>query len=239
MPRTRKPIPDLDKRLKKIFADVLDVMNPAEAARELRLPERTLRTWLDGKSTPGSAELLPFAVAGINLHWLLTGEGSMMLAAERPAVTVVSSRPLPEGVERDLFAVPILADASGAGNPQAIRDDAIEGWGVIHTRWCPPQHELAAVFVPISGDSMKPTIPDGSLVLVDTAATDLDSLLGHPVLIRTDDGLITARRLFRAIDGQWAGIPDNPTLDNPPICIEDVDGNKVIGRIRSVHAEVK
>ena len=60
----------------------------ARFARKCGLNEGTLRKYLMGEATPGVDKLLRIAkVAGVNLHWLATGEGAQSAAAGWDSVT--------------------------------------------------------------------------------------------------------------------------------------------------------
>jgi transcriptional regulator with XRE-family HTH domain len=74
------------------FATRLKAMigkNPASRfARKCGLNEATLRKYLMGEAIPGADKLLRIAqVAGVNLHWLATGESNQSVAAEWDIVT--------------------------------------------------------------------------------------------------------------------------------------------------------
>ena len=236
MPPRRKSIPDLEKRLEKISLEMLKAANPSEAARILGLPERTYRNWMGGQA-PSSPELLAFADLGVNLNWLLTGDGPMMLAdIAPPQIVVRHSGEIPVGDIVNLVTVPILDDPVAAGRPLAVREARAEDIAVVHRRWCP--HPGDSFMVRIEGDSMEPTIPNASLVLVDTADREHKALIGQPVLLWHEGG-VSAKRLYRCDRDTWIGVPDNLTKDNRPRILREEEGDAVIGRIRSVHAEVK
>ncbi len=75
-----------------LFATRLKSMigkNPASRfARKCGLNEGTLRKYLMGEATPGVDKLLRISqVAGVNLQWLVTGEGAQSTAAVWDSVT--------------------------------------------------------------------------------------------------------------------------------------------------------
>ncbi len=171
---------------------------------------------------------------GVNAQWLLTGEGSEEM--EHPVIEIVG----PEEVGQctsEFVAVPLLDDAVAAGEPREVREAHQEGWGIVHRNWIP--HPAASVMVRVKGDSMEPTIPDGSLVVVDTSETEPGLLVRRAVLIIKHGGGATVKRLHRGERESWVGIPDNLTADNQPISLDFRDGDRIAGRIRSVHAKVE
>ena len=85
-----------------------------------------------------------------------------------------------------------------------------------------------------------PGIPDGAIVTIDKSYRSAESSLGKVVAIyiaETEE--VTLRRLQRdgARPKRYIGVPDNMTLQNHPVAIEQED--RIIGRVVSVHALVK
>jgi transcriptional regulator with XRE-family HTH domain len=52
--------------------------NQTQAAKELNVAPKTLNSVILGHSKPGYKVLEPLARLGVNINWLLTGEGEMM-----------------------------------------------------------------------------------------------------------------------------------------------------------------
>ena len=57
-------------------------------------------------------------------------------------------------------AIPLVVDPVAAGESVVIEDKNIESFVIIHSRWVPPGRVTA---VRVKGDSMLPTLPEGSL----------------------------------------------------------------------------
>lgn len=153
-----------------------------------------------------------------------------------PGVRIVSIREIPKGLKAsEFYALPLLDDAVAAGTPREIEDAHVEGVCVIHRHWCPNPRE--SVFVRVKGDSMEPTIPEGAFVCIDAAVHDVAEMLGRVVVIVVEGFGATIKRLQRTERGELVGIPDHLTPDNRPINIKE--GDRIVGLVRSVHAEVK
>jgi len=150
-------------------------------------------------------------------------------------VMIVSTRDIQPGQSTEFYALPLLDDPVAAGEPREVRDRHVSGYCIVHRNWCP--HLAESVFLRVKGDSMIPTIPDGAFVCLDLSECDPTSLAGRVVLIVTHDGEATIKRLRRTNRGEWVGIPDNLSDANRPIYI--MEGDRVVGLVRSVHAEVK
>lgn len=51
-----------------------------EASTKFHMPLTSWKSYEKGPSEPGSGALTGLATGGVNIHWLLTGEGEMLLA---------------------------------------------------------------------------------------------------------------------------------------------------------------
>lgn len=94
-----------------------------------------------------------------------------------------------------------------------------------------------AVIVTVKGHSMDPTLPDGAVILVNTAAKTVSN--GKIYAFRRD-GALFVKRMSRASDGGYLATSDNPDRDQFPdmlIPAFDIDF-EVIGRALWVGAKL-
>lgn len=232
-----KAISDFARRLAELAATN---GGKAKLARILGWHPTTLSAYLHGRREPGMEVLRTIArKAKCSIAWLVDGKGTMFESPTiSPTVNVVQTQGKHIGdVAGDLIAIPILRDASAAGPGRVIRDDDVEGIGVIYRGWCP--HPEKTDYVRVSGDSMLPTLPDGCLVTIDKSEVEPQSLKGQVVAVwLADRDEVTIKRLrYDAGRKVWKAIPDNITETNLPFDLTGKD--RVIGKVRSVHAEVK
>lgn len=173
-------------------------------------------------------------------HWLITGEGEiyrqMMPVTFAPVIHIESlarySAKLSRDFEGKLFcSIPLLADPIAAGNPMAIAEDNIEGVVLMHQAWCSNPEMTRAIRV--KGDSMHPTIPDESIVILDTTCVDPKDLDGHVVAVRKGDDC-SVKRLELAERGTVICRPDNPA--HRSVVLQE--GDAILGQVISVHAKV-
>ena len=78
--------------------------------------------------------------------------------------------------------------------------------------------------ISVSGDSMEPTLPDGSSILVDRASTELRD--GAIFVVQSGEGLAVKR--VRAMNDVWILVDDNPARSPVPLDLSDI----VIGEVR-------
>jgi len=173
-------------------------LTQADMARAVGVTQSSIAAYeADQRRPPLPVALALEHVFRLNHVWLLEGKGQRLVAARpaRPAI-VTSPRELRELERREgtdrYHAVPYLRDAAAAG-AGLIMDDQVEGYCVIHQRVAP--HPETIRCVRIRGDSMAPTLTDGSIVAVDTTPVPLRNLEGRVVCSRTAEATVVIKRL--------------------------------------------
>lgn len=194
------------------------------------------------------------AGTGVDLQWLLTGhaEGTEVgKAAEAPAdYTATPDRALLDALaerlgratpeirwigDRDAVnalegeaayqAVPFAEDAATAG-AGAVMDDQIGGYVMMHESVM-RDAVGEVVCVRVAGDSMEPTLTDGSIVAVDRGRRDPHQAHGRIVLARGEDGVVLKR--WRRRDDHVMLESDNPEHRPIVLCPHMVDEHTLIG----------
>ena len=120
--------------------------------------------------------------------------------------------------------------AAGAGSHVDLEQGI--GWIWFHRPWLRQRGLVASrcKVLGVLGDSMEPTLPDHSSILVDTSQRQRRR--GGIFVVRTNDGLVV-KRAGRDARGRWTLVSDNPdkrawpTLDWP-------DSAEIIGEVRWV-----
>jgi len=158
----------------------------------------------------------------INHEWLATGRGER-LAGVRPSLPVVVTDPRQlqrltrlEGHDQ-FYAVPYLRDPAAAGEG-LIMDEQVAGYCIIHRRVAPRPETIRCVR--ISGESMLPTLTDGSIVAVDITPIPRRALQGKIVCSRTADGGVVIKRL--RVRGHYALLlsDSEDQQRHPPIVVD-------------------
>lgn len=117
--------------------------------------------------------------------------------------------------------------------------DAAAGHIAVSRHWL-RQHNLSAgncAMVRVCGDSMSPTVPDGSWVLIDAAETQV---VREGVFAFSREGEAFIKR-FVPVGGGETGSPkaliivsDNPAIPPETVTGHDLNSLRVVGRVRSV-----
>ena len=117
--------------------------------------------------------------------------------------------------------------APAAGSGAAVYNERVTGWVPFRFDWLrahsiDPEHSN---IVPVSGDSMYPTLPDGCSILVDRKRREPHE--GRIYVMRTEDGLVV-KRLGRDAEGCWQVKSDNPDWKPKLLAY----GSEIVGEVR-------
>ncbi len=97
-----------------------------------------------------------------------------MVAGQK--ISSTSMEELPDGVAIPLLDARVHAAAQGLGPPPDLDAAKVKEILTAPLDWCANANTQALVGLKVVGDSMSPLIEDGSVIIVDTASTDLAKL---------------------------------------------------------------
>lgn len=163
---------------------------------------------------------------GVNLNWLLTGEGPMFIKKPR----WLEEREEQEALAKELGAilvepVPVLGYVP-AGFLTEIPEDAIIEWVQL-----PDIPKNSFVFI-ARGDSMSPIIRDGDYIVV---VPNKEIVSGNIVMYQNEWGEVSIKRLRRKNDKIYL-VPENPEY---PITEYDPQKHKIIGKVITAFRKLK
>lgn len=203
-------------------------------ARAMGVSPSAFRKWLRGEAEPSRERLIALAYAAkVSIAWLATGEGpEPSLAGPDSAIIRGRADPAQDAVNpRHFVLLPKRPEAAAAGAvtpaPPLPESEYIafrHDW--IRTAFHIDPDDL--IMETAVGESMKPTIQDGDLLLVDTT----DRTFRHfGIYVVEILGERLVKRVQRKLDGSLVLISDNATYEPdqvPPGLAKDVT---VIGRV--------
>ena len=163
---------------------------------------------------PGTLERISKQYPDLNKGWLLTGEGKMILTEDGTPKTKKGDVPF--------YDVDFAASYLDYYNDE--RQPAIDHYVNI------PQADGASMVCRASGESMAPTIPNGSHVIL-SEVTDFRWLdYGEIYALVASNGLRTIKRIRKNEDeSKLTLVPDNPDYD-----INEIDKQDVLRLFRVV-----
>ncbi len=173
-------------------------MNQTELAEGIGVTQSTVAAYEADERRPPLPVLLALEHRfRINHEWVLQDAGDPFVSAGATRPIITTSEEELEAIRRlegqdEYYAVPYLRDPAAAG-AGLIMEDQVEGYCVIHKRVAPHPEKLRCVR--IAGESMAPTLTDGSIVAVDITPLPLRAVEGKVVCSRTPDGGVVIKRL--------------------------------------------
>lgn len=212
-------------------------------SRKAGVPPSTLATYLSGEAEPKALRLARLAKAGnVTIHWLATGEGPME-EGHHVGEPVVAYGVRPEAIAalgelRDFVLVPRYDIEASAGPGRAVQRESEVGRVAFRKDWLRGRgvDPVDANIIRIVGDSMEPEIPDGALVLVDTAQERLGPDGIYVLLL---DGDVVAKRLQR--DLATGGVivhSENRRYSDQTLTAEQAENLHIIGRVIWIAKEI-
>jgi phage repressor protein C with HTH and peptisase S24 domain len=190
-----------------------------DVAEALHIPQATFATMKKRNSIPYE-EILEFcALKKISVNWLFFDQAVDMLKVET----------------EKFFHIRYFADIrASAGGGADVFDESYEmitiDTKIMHTMVGTGDRELEAIHV--DGESMEPTLKDGSIVFVDRSQTRLDK---EGIFIASTIAGLFIKRIRQRADGMIELISDNKNYAPEVLSPEEVAiVGKVVGNIESV-----
>ena len=199
-------------RLKK--ARKLAGLNQAELAQKIGVQQTSISDLERGKSKSTSFSTQIAHELGVSALWLATGKGEMNAGESSATANNVSMAPIPLRYYRD----PVISSVQAGKFAECV---------VPYPTGMEEQHESTdydakgpAFWLEVSGDSMtapagvRPSIPEGTLVLVDTG---IEATPGKLVVAQLDESNEATFKKYIVESGQKYLKPLNPAYPLIPI----------------------
>lgn len=201
-------------------------LKKVDLARRLEITSPSVSNYINGKTAMSDESLLAVSdLAGINIHWLVTGEGSKRLDEQCQCSP---------DAKKDTLEI-TMYDAEGGCGKEVInscvkesglisfsRDFARNQFGHIHN---------GLVCILASGESMTPTVNPGDMLVIDTTDTTLQRD-GSVYVIQIGDSTVV-KRLHRLPGDTIRIASDNPAAWTMDVKAEELEYKnlKIIGRV--------
>ncbi len=190
-----------------------------DVATALNIPQATFATMKQRDSIPYK-EILEFcALKKISVNWLFFDQAVDMLKAET----------------EKFFQVRYFADIrASAGGGAEIFDEQYENITldekIMHNMVGMGNTELEAIHV--DGESMEPTLQDGSIVFIDRTQTNINK---NGIFIASTTGGLFIKRIQQKADGMIELISDNSIYPPQAVHPDEITiVGKVVGNIESL-----
>ena len=194
---------------------------------------RTLTDWVSDKTEPRASSLAEICnVTGAKIDWLVTGEGGIFYAV--PEARNTTSQDLDSLDRPDFVTLPVYNEIRASAGPGATVPASEHADGVVafarpflRDQGANPDR---CSIIWARGTSMTPTIPDGSILVVDHSQIDVEN--GCIYVFNVCDRLLVKRARWR-MDGRLELVSDN-TAEGYPIETfgpSEADDLRVVGRV--------
>lgn len=231
---------DINSRLRMVRED--HGSSQAKFANLLGLPQSTYAQYeLNKRSVPDELKQ-QLAAMGIDIHWLVTGEGSMHKdqaagpAAKTPAMVVMepehASYNKNKGLaviskDEETIPIPLIRQKLSAGPGQLWGDDCFTDDVIaIPTRMVKRFQGYKLGAAEVRGDSMDPSLQNG-----DTVFFAEKMISGNGIYALSIDEEVYVKRLeFDPFEGTIRVISDNSKYD-PKLLPADTDRIRILGKI--------
>jgi phage repressor protein C with HTH and peptisase S24 domain len=207
-----------------MFAAVSRV-SQATIASKLGKSQPTVSAYFKGKSSPGAEDLAPLKELGLNLMWLLYGDGQMF--SDGPGSGTVGDGPgLSEFVLVPRYDVRVAAGAGSLVHSDQVVDHLAfkREWVVDRLKVKPDKLAL----VEIVGDSMEPTLSEGDLALVHVGERKLKD---GAVYVIQSGGELRVKRIAKRVDGSVLIKSDNSLYADEVISAVEAEQLRVLGQV--------
>lgn len=206
---------DVSRRVQQMLAN----QNLSRFAKSCGIAESTLRAYMNGSIPRFDAAVMIAHAAGASLHWLATGEGPMMIAAEAEAGDDDILAPPAGELRHPTVAEGVLRSG------QLVDDVLFRARYLRQVLEREPEDDF--FLVRVASDAMTPTLEPGDLCLVDARhARPRGS--GLYALHMSDS--IEVRRLDPRPDGLHL-IPDNHAYEAVVLPRERAQELDILGRV--------
>lgn len=203
----------------------------SDAANAAGVSSEQLNKWIKGTvKVPAEALRSLAAFTGVDFSWLVTGEGDM-LQAQRVGIQPLSTGGPADLDQPGMIAIPRYDEVrASAGLGSAPISETPTTRVAFEQRWLSDigVQPSSAVILAAQGDSMEPTIRNGSPLLVDTSKTEVKS--GFIYVIAVGDDLLV-KRVRRRLDGLVELISDNSAYAPETLGPDSLQQLRVIGRV--------
>ncbi len=193
---------------------------PAAFSLLTNISKNTLFPYLSSKSEPKASAMRAFSDVGISIDWLLTGQGEMLVAKNK---TITA--------DTDYTLLPRYDVTASAGGGSLIDGEHIKDKLSFNTKWLDRLglNLSNAALLNANGDSMEPTIKDGSVLLIKLNETEIKD--GSIYVIQIS-GQTFVKRLKRDLRGIKI-ISDNPNYEQQFLTYAELEDNPmtIAGRV--------
>ncbi len=214
---TKTPLAARLRDIRRVLGD-----QPREVfAKSLGVSEKTLGNYERGDNEPDASVLLAYKqIYGVDVSWLLTGDGPMF---SESAVAMEGA----DLVEVPLYDVQAAAGLGLTADEGTSPDKVAFSRAFLRSIGAVPEK---CIMLSAKGDSMLPSIPDGSYMIVDRSK---QQILDDLVYVFRVGPVLKVKRAYWRMDSDLELRSDNEAAGYPPeiVAQDRADELSVVGQV--------
>lgn len=181
----------------------------------------TIGNYERGDRVPDAAMIWRYREAsGVSADWILGGDGD-------PARVTLPTSP----TSPDMIRLPVYSEVLASAGPGALpTSELADGIMALDRRFLRDQgaipEQCAVIWA--RGDSMMPTIPDGSALVVDRSQVEIAD---GCIMVLNVAGSLLVKRVQRLISGEIRLVSDNRGYEPETLAPHMLDQVRVVGRV--------
>ncbi|WP_240664545.1 XRE family transcriptional regulator [Paenirhodobacter ferrireducens] len=203
----------------------------AAFAEGLEISKSTIAFYERGERTPDANVLRLYRDRhGVDMNWLISGEGEMFMpgsATDHAQYLANNDLNRPDFVRLPIYNEIQASAGPGATVPATEQADGVVAFARPFLRDLGATPDRCSI-IWARGDSMQPTIPDGSILVVDCSQTDVVN--GCIYVLNVDDDLLV-KRVRRRLDATIEIVSDNSMYPPESLRAEQLRHLRVVGRV--------
>lgn len=223
----------------------LGKINRNEMANFCKVSVAAIGQWINGRtnSLDSYTNARAAQYLGVNPYWL-AGDPRHAMLDDLDGISdnklIVSYRPVmaweaPDDLDPDAYIIIPHVDVKfSAGNgmildfePKSSGCGTAQTWEWVQKKKVIPKYLIE---VDINGDSMEPSIRDGSTVILDTSINTLEQIQPNKVYAIRYGNELKIKRLSRRYDGALIIDSDNPNYDREIVELNQLEHIGIIGK---------
>ena len=204
----------LGERLRELRGALTQV----EMAEKLGAHKNTLAAWERDERLPDAGALIKLLelFPKLNPNWLLMGRGT---------------REVSQPVDVGYVKAPCHQVESGADREALVVSEQVVDYVSFRMDWLQGVLGLSPktfTVIEVKGDSMRPTLGDGDIVVVDLQTTRIED---NAIYVIQFNGSLLVKRIQRKLDGSVVIRNDNPLYEPEILSSAQADDLNVFGRV--------
>ena len=239
---------EMGERINERMTD-LNLSNVA-VADFVGLSKVAVGKWRKGETEPTGTNLTKLVqILRTNAEWITTGNGQKDTPTEferdEPASDVIQRLTTSGADSSPLISIPYLDAQAACGLNGNINNDHPEVLGRYEiseeflARLGLPTDGEGLILIEADGDSMMPSIPDKTPLLVNTKECDFSSLVTGKVYVFCADGELLCKRIYRNLDSTITLKSDNHEMyDDVTVNREKFNEFHLLGRVKFAFVEM-